>query len=489
MEKTKNVLLVYPGVYGHPVPELPLSIIYLGGALRNAGFNPILHDMRIQQFQDISSIDFLAVGISAMTGNQIINGLKIISRIKQRQPKVPIIWGGVHASILPDNTLASPMADIVVRGEGEITLVELVNRLYKGEPLDGVLGLSFKKDNVVINNPDRPYMNVDELPIDLPYELLPLEKYPYYKNMAAFPLQSGRGCPHYCTFCYNVYFNKRMTRLKSSARVLEEIQYLIKKFKIKKLDISAADDNFFVNKKRTEEIIDGLLKLDPPLKWTAFCRFDYFAKYEQSFVNSIAKSGCQLVSFGGESGSEKILEAIKKDIKLEDMYITSEKMSKTNMLQITSFMTGFPGETEEDFKSTTDVIDKISQINPNTHINGIFVYTPYPGTPLYDMAVEKYGYTPPQTLEEWGNLRIYDDAGSPWISPKRKKLLSVLSILTRMPFNVEKYDLPDLGNPIYNFLYRILARDARLRWKHRFFAFPLEWWILKKFLKFKRGYI
>jgi radical SAM superfamily enzyme YgiQ (UPF0313 family) len=487
--KTKNVLLVFPGVYGHPTPEFPLSIIYLAGALRDAGFNPVLHDMRTQQFKEIPLVDFLAIGISSMTGNQITNALKFTAQIKQKQPDVPVIWGGVHASILPENTLESRMADIVVRGEGEVTLVELAERLFNGGSLDGVLGLSYKKDGTIINNPDRPYMNVDDLPIDLPYELLPLERYPYYKNEAAFPFQSGRGCPHYCTFCYNVFFNKRMTRLKSSARVLKEIKYLIEKFKIKKLDISAADDNFFVNKKRAEEIIAGLLELETPIKWTAFCRFDYFAKFEQSFVDKIAKSGCELVSFGGESGSEKILDSIRKDIKLEDMFEASAKMAKTNMLQITSFMTGFPGETEDDFSSTMDAIDKISRINPNTHINGIFVYTPYPGTPLYNLSVEKYGYLPPKTLEEWGELRIVDDAGSPWISKKRKKMLSTLSMMTRLPFNVDKYTAPDLGSIFYNVAYKLLALDARLRWKYRFFGIAYEWKILKAFMKFKRGYV
>jgi radical SAM superfamily enzyme YgiQ (UPF0313 family) len=489
MDKNRDFLLVFPGVFGHPTPELPLSIIYLGASLRNAGFNPVLYDMRVQPFSEIAGREFMAIGISAMTGNQITNGISLIDRLRKSNPKTPVVWGGVHASILPENTLLSGYADVVVRGEGEATIAELAKRLHANEPLAGLLGVSYLEKGVPVNNPDRGYINVDDLPVDLPYELLPLDKYPYIKHQSAFPFQSGRGCPHYCTFCYNVYFNKRMTRLKSSGRVMEEIKYLRKKFGIKKLDISAADDNFFVNRKRAEEIIDGILALDEPLSWSAFCRFDYFSRYEMEFVKKIEKSGCLLVSFGGESGSEEILDLIKKDIKLNDMYVASEKMAATKMLQITSFMTGFPGETDEDFKKTMDAIDRISGINKNAHINGIFTYTPYPGTPLFDLAVEKYGFVPPKTLDEWGKLKVYDDAGSPWIPGERQKILSVLSIMTRLPFNVDEYVAPDLGSWFFNASYKILAADARFRWKHRLFKLAPEWHALKMFLKLKRGYV
>lgn len=484
---TKKILLVFPGQYDRVTrPAIPLQLLYLSSILRENGYLCQILDMRLQDFTKSDLNDVLCIGITSMTGQMISQGLKFSRFVRFKSPTIPIIWGGVHPSLLPEQTVENDLVDIVVCGEGELTFLELVQSIEQGKPLDNVKGITFKKNGAVINNPTRNFIDMNSIPIELPYDLIDINKY----ELVGFPVHTSRGCPSHCSFCYNLSYNRCSYRYKSADRVLNEIEYIVNNFNVRNLSF-LWEDNFFVNKKRVGKICEGIIERGLKIEWGAFCRFDYLVRYDDDFLHLIEESGCKELSFGGESGSQRILDSIiHKGVKIEQILEGTRKMSKTQIKQIISFMSGVPTESYNDLKETFDLIDQLVQINPNVEINGIFFYTPYPGTDLMKLVQKEYQFNPPNKLEEWGDYQIYRNVGCTWHEKKYAKMLTYISIMTRFPFFKDKTVIPErFGGFGYKQIYQFLAYSARFRWKHRFFRIPIEWWLLEKALKTARGFV
>lgn len=284
--------------------------------------------------------------------------------------------------------------DIICRNEGELTFPELVKRLADRQPIDNVPGITWKdRHEKVIHNPDRDLVEMDSVVL-YPYHLLDLKKYPVIRER--FPYQSSRGCPCRCRFCsFDVL---KRWRPKSPGKMADDLQWVLEAFHPH--DIEMADDNFFVSRKRVKEFCEEVLTRSLSFRWSGNCRFDYFVEYEDEFVELLKASGCYLLCFGGESGSDRILDYLDKKLHRQQI-IESVKKARDHQLRIQiSFMCGFPGETQEDISSTLSLIDEIKRVYPSTEINGFFVYTPYPGSALFD-EVQHFGFHPPAILEEW----------------------------------------------------------------------------------------
>ena len=186
-------------------------------------------------------------------------------------------------------------------------------------------------------------------------------------------------------------------RRKRPEVVLNELEYIMKNFGPKKIFIT--DDNIFVNKKRVEDICKGIIERNLKFQWSGFCRAEYFKGYDMEFLQLLKKSGFTTFSIGGESGSDKILDMIKKEGTIEDIRISARKCSEAGIDAVYSFIWGFPGETEEDFKQTVSIIQELWKIN-HIKVNGLFMLIPYPGTPLYQTCLDS-GYPERKSLEEW----------------------------------------------------------------------------------------
>lgn len=491
---SKKVLLIYPGGFGSIFPELPMSHLYLSWALKKKGYEPQIVDMRIDKIEDIDRSDYLFVGISSMTGLMINEGLLAAKYIRSLNPHTPIVWGGIHVTLLPEQSLKNEFVDIIVRGEGEQTIQELAIAIENNSNLSMIKGISYKQGDELFHNPDRDFIDMNSIDIYLPYELFKMDQY----SFTAFPVHTSRGCPYRCGFCYNTSFNKRHWRHKTATRVLDEIEYVMKKFSVNNISFTW-EDEFFINVNRVKEICEGIVSRQLEIKWNSFCRFNNFKKVDEDLLRLIEKSGCISLSFGGESGSQRVLdEVIKKDIKIEDIISATERLAKTNIEQVVSFMSGLPDVTEEDMVKTFNLIDTLVKINPKIYPNGLFLYTPYPGTPLFEFVTQKYGYRSPQSLEEWANFGIYRSLDGTWHSKDYFRKYKSISILTRFPFWKNNYKFSDVKKAIggsrfgkfpFNVVYYILARLAIYRWKKRFFRFPLEWVLVEKILEKIRGFV
>ena len=490
------MLLAFAGCRTSFQIELPLSVLYIAWALKKSGVDVEIIDLRVDDPSKIKSGDYLFAGVSSMTGSALREGLKFSRHMKELNPQLPVVWGGVHVSLLPEQSINNQNIDIIVRGEGELTVQELAMALKNGSDLAAVKGITYKKDGKVFTNSDREFMNMNLIDAELPYELLDMKRY----ANEVFPVHTSRGCPYRCGFCYNLAFNKRKWRAKTADKVLDEIEYVVNKFGAKGISFTS-EDEFFIDVPRVREICEGLISRGIKVEWHSFCRYNSFKKIDAELLDLIQKAGCKSLSLGAESGSKRILdEVIQKDIKIEDVIEATEKLKNSDIMQIVSFMSGLPTETDEDMEMSFKLIDRLAEINPkNIYINGLVLYTPYPGTPLFDDIVKKYKYKIPDSIEGWADIGIYRETGITWHKKSYLKKYKMVSILSRFPFWKKEFGIKDIEKAVlggsrftrfpYNVMYLMMTRDAMFRWKHRFFKLGFEWALLEKILESSRGYV
>jgi radical SAM superfamily enzyme YgiQ (UPF0313 family) len=268
----KKVVLFFPS----PLPYernwhgVPLALLAISRILDKEKYNIKIYARHLQKnyLSEIlnNSHDSVCLGISAMTGFQIKDGLKLAKAFKKKYPHIPIVWGGWHPSILPNQTVKSRYVDIVVRGPGDVTFPALVEALRLKKDLKNIKGITYKIGHKVITNPDREPVDLGLLP-PLPYHLVNIEKClqntEYGKR--TIPYISSYGCPHRCAFCVEEIVNKRRWKPVPAKIVLKEWQNLIKKYKAD--SVAVYDSNFFVNEQRVTDICQGMINKKMKLNW------------------------------------------------------------------------------------------------------------------------------------------------------------------------------------------------------------------------------
>ena len=235
--------------------------------------------------------------------------------------------------------------------------------------------------------------------LDIPaYDLIDLSKYNDSLESNGISYESSRGCPYACTFCYVYIFHDRTFRGKSPEKVLEEVKYLKEVYDIKKL--SFVEDYMWSTKNRALDQFKLFIEHDINVKWSGFCRADFLSRIKDEEMDIIADSGAEILSLGLETGSERMLKHIKKHITVDQAKTAVKRCADRGIMTECSFIIGMPTETEADVEESIKMYDILTNFSDNVEINGFFLYTPYPGVPLYDEALE-LGYTKNETLEEW----------------------------------------------------------------------------------------
>ena len=467
-ERRDEVLLVFPGRFRAPDPQVPLQLLHVASALQRAGHRARIYDMRLADYHGLDLGEPLFVGLTCMSGPQIRYGLEFARWVRAQDPTLPLVWGGVHPTLLPEQTAASALVDVVVRGEAETVVGPLAERFAAGAPFDDVTGLTYERDGAITSTPDAPLINLDEIPVDLPWGLLHLDRYPTLQA-GRVHLQTSRGCPSRCGFCYNTGFNKRRWRGKSPERVVAEVRQLLRRFPQTRI-VDPVDDNLFVDRGRVEAVCDGLLAGDVSIAWRANCRFDYLAGYDDAFVALLERAGCRELDFGGESGSARMQEFVCKDVSAGEIVTSVESLRRAAPAidPFVSWLSGLPGETRDDMEQTFDLMDEMGRANPRTQHYGIFLYTPFPSPLLAALPAE---FTPPRSLEEWGAIEVFHFE-PPWHSRQYVDWLRAVSAVTRYAFSPASR-IAEHG-PAFRAAYRMLNGAARYRWRHRAFGHPVE---------------
>ena len=476
----KKIILIFPGQFHVNDVNIPLSLLYLSKPLLEHGYDVQIVDSRIEDYRKIDYQNIMYAGVSTMSGIQISHGLEVAKFIRKQNPKAKLIWGGPHPTIIPDDVISSAFADIVVRGEGEETLLKLTKRLEKGESYDDILGLTFKKEGKAFSTPDSKPIDLNGVGI-LPYHLLKMERYP--NIIDKFEYISSKGCPHPCTFCSDAANYGRSWRAKSSETVISELEHIINTYHPKRITIQ--DANFFVSRRRVEEICRAIIDKKWDIDIYAFIRSDYVPRYSDEMMGLIRRAGFKEIAFGAESGSNRLLEYIKKQQKTDKIIKTVEIFKKHDIKPVISLMIGLPTETNKELNQTLDLYNQIMKIHPQAMVNGIFIFTPFPGSELARILVDQYNYHFPGALEEWGKWKWSSPKNITWVEKEAKlkyeaiyliiRFLFVYKLLRNWSFWQLKARCGSSVKAISALLFNISFYPfAKIRWTKRLFKYPLE---------------
>jgi len=501
LKNNKKILLINPkpGIdwryrKDDPVVGPPLGLLLIGSSLKNAGYDVKIVD-------GAAEVDYLAtinnelnqsplwVGVSVMTP-QIQSAILISDLIKKVDETIPIVWGGVHPTLYPRQTLSDNSVDILVVGQGEHSAVEISNSIANAGLLSFVKGIGFKSDRELIFTQEREFnQDLDSLP-PLDYDLLNVERYinrsfaEWGKDkVRTLMVFSGAGCPYKCKFCINSIIYNSHYAFKSAEKILNEIEYLIKRHGVTHIDFR--DENFFANKKRIEELVEGIAERGLKFTWEANCRANYFNNtyITDALLGQIEASGCVRIGIGAESGADRVLQMIEKGISTKDILRSAAMSRKVKITFGYSFMMGIPGESTEEMLATAKFILSMIKINRRNYFIGPQIFRPYPGSQLYAECL-KYGLVEPDNLRDWkcGYFRsdvIYDTdiiAKIPWIENigfvrKLHFYSKLASLFTRK------------GNLLDKYMRMFISQIAALRIKYKFFKMPLEFYLFSSFYK------
>lgn len=387
-----KILLVMPsqsGVYGKfSPPDYPcLGLAYLAAVLEKAGHTVKIIDIDADRIMpekfttNLKEEDFGLVGITTTTPT-FKNAIKLTRLVKDNS-KAFTVLGGIHATIATEESMKFDSVDFIVKGEGELTILELVEYLEKGKTLSSIDGLYYKDNGKVIKNKDRALIsNLDELPFPARH-LFNKQNYSYPDALSkpAVPIITSRGCPAACTYCNSRSVFTRKFRMRSPKNILDEIEYLIKEVQAREIHIW--DDNFTTVKKRVFEICDEIKRRNIKIKF-AFpngLRSDYV---DEEILGALKDMGTYSIAFGVESGNQRILDKINKNIRLEQIECVFKLAKKFGLETWAFFIIGLPTETQDTIK---DTINFAIKLNPD--VVKFHILKPFPGSPIYQEFLQQ----------------------------------------------------------------------------------------------------
>ena len=443
------------------------------------------------------------IGFSVMT-TQTANGLAAAEKIRKLNSKAVIIFGGLHPTLFPESTAKHRLVDIVVTGEGEETLFEIIQN-YKEtvhkifgsannlgfveflNNLNNIRGIAFQDaKGKIIQTEKRPLLKMSDL--SLPnWDLEPKE---ILEKIDIIPTHTSRGCPYRCAFCVNA-ITKNLWRARPAEQVLEDIRIIKTKDYFKSKPLRFWDENFFVDKKRAEEIIDAMVGQHLIIPWETTVRADCVNDnmLNDEFLKKLKTSGCYLLSFGAESGSDRILKKIEKGITREQILNSAKQCLKYDIIPQYSFMTGLPGETIKDIKLTLSLIDELIKLSHKVQILGPQTFRPYPGGTLYEECVNS-GWQSPENLDGWAKV-VKDELN--FLSPQKFPWLPDPDLIESLEAYVRFGAHPissALGSTVKasKFFKLPFILLCKLRWKLKFFKWSFEYKLAKTFISRSKVY-
>jgi radical SAM superfamily enzyme YgiQ (UPF0313 family) len=452
---------------------LPLALVHLGSMFPGRTVHVV--DGRLEPAPEARVIeltrDAACLGVSVLTGMPILDALAVTRAARAARPDLPVIWGGWHASLMPEQCLASGAVDLCVLGQGERTFAEIVDRIDEGERCPrGVLGSVWREGETVMRGLPRPMEDVNRLPA-ADFSLLDLETYFGWRKVRRLDYCSSIGCPFQCSFCADPMVYKQRWSGLSAGRVVDEVAALVERWRLEQVFFN--DDNFFTDLRRTDAICQGLLEREVEVSWFGTGRADLLCRLTDAQLALMRDSGCYKVNVGAESGSPLLLRQIQKGTLVEEVLETAEKLHRAGIGARFSFIAGFPNEPVESLDETYRVVKKLRQIDGSFE-TPIYFYAPYPGTALAE-SMPALGFTPPERLEQWREVDL-DHSIGPWISD------SVRRWVPRYNFYLQQaYDRrPGLARAL-------VRRAARLRVRSNFFSYDLERRAVDLFKRMRTG--
>jgi magnesium-protoporphyrin IX monomethyl ester (oxidative) cyclase len=493
----RRVMLVFPpstSIAGwEPMVATPMGIAYLASAVRQAGYETACLDTLVEApYQEIAINDSVSrfgltydqimdkitawkpdvVGLSCIFSNQWPATRELARRIKAADPEVIVVAGGGHPTFLSELCMEDAPVDFIIRGEGEESFVDLLNRIRKGFALHEVDGLVYRDNGTVIANPKVRYIkDLDTIPFPA-HDLLDPERYfkvalPMGYTMMSprnLPFMTSRGCPCLCTFCSSTHLWGRNYRMRSAPNVLEELDWLVEKFGIKEIKIQ--DDNLTVNRRRAMEILQGMIERPYRLHWNTPNGIAVWT-LDRDMLAMMKKSGCYEMTMAIESGNQHVLKnLIRKPLQLDKVREINRAAREMGIFRMAYFIIGFPGETKEQIMDTIRFAREL-----RLDLSVIFIYNPLPGSDLFQECLKR-GYITEKSFFELGNQYFSSVVDSDeWTSKELETLIrweyfrNYLAIF-RSPYLLGRMYYKALRNrpSLVKFFLKRTSRAIRLKW-------------------------
>jgi radical SAM superfamily enzyme YgiQ (UPF0313 family) len=472
-----KVVLFFPSYYSDEAAP-PLALIHLAAPLLERGFEVRIVDSAVTP-DCVGSVlrevgDALCLGISMVTGPMITQGVEVARAVKRRFPALPVVAGGWHASILPEQTLRADYVDAVVRGQGELTFLEIVERYAAGgRELDGVAGCLYKRGGQLVRNPDRGYTDINALP-RRPFELVDFEAYARKCGGLRWLLYcTSHGCPWDCSYCSNASVYGRSWKPMDPEAAVSEMLELGGRHALQVIDI--IDDNYLVRRDRALEIAEGLSAGGSRFAYYVQTRTDQVDRLSDAELRSLARSGLRRIFFGLESGSTRVMRSVNKRLDLETAYRTAERCGRVGIRPSFNLIFGLPEEEEEDLRATLAVVDRIGRVNPEADFF-TNIFSPYPGSPIWPLAVAR-GVREPGSLEEWAAFHPRIQA-LPWLDGARHARIQRIREYVRLGYSARQMVVPERRG-LRGAVRGALRLLARWRLRTLLVRFPLEVWALR----------
>jgi anaerobic magnesium-protoporphyrin IX monomethyl ester cyclase len=397
LKKSLNVLLINPPNWTEgkkplgqfSLSTIPLGLGYIAAVLESAGFSTGILDMSVSDIQMDELERRLAqknpdvVGITSMTCSYP-HAVKVARAVKHWNQECSVVMGGVHATFMFEEILRKvPEIDAVVRYEGEYTMPEVADALDKKRGLDKVKGIAFRDGDRIVSTPLKPQIdNLDDLPYPAYHLLEPsVEEYIGNYGVRNFPIITTRGCPFGCIYCSTMAFHGRKYRTRSIARVLDELEYLIGKYRVN--NVSFVDDNFTMQNDRVFKLCEGMADRKLAIDWGCSARVD---QVSEELLKAMKEAGCKDIFFGIESVSQRVLDLVNKRFTVKQAKETVKKAEKAGIRTHCSFIIGLPGETARSLNKMMKFIDETKptgRVLPN-------VLEVLPGTELIEKKEEYF---------------------------------------------------------------------------------------------------
>lgn len=451
--------------------DMPLALLAIGSALDQEKYEVIIVDARVDT--DVKAVlanhlkDAVCFGVTVLTGKPMQDAMVISEWVKESFPALPIVWGGWHPSLFPTETLQqASFVDITVQGQGEITFKELTEAFVEKKSLSAITGISYRQGSEICKNAARSMSNMQELP-PVNYDLIPVEKYYTLKGKRQFDYISSTGCHFRCAFCADPFVFGRSWTAIEPERMVAEFQHWHKKYPF--TDVNFQDETFFTHRKRTLDFAQRLIDARLNITWAATMRADQCSRLEDADFELIVRSGLRRVLVGVESGTQEMLDWLKKDIKLTQVWEAADRCKKYHIGVIFPFIVGFPGESDESIIASLSVAQKLHAMHPNFQ-TPIFYFKPYPGSAITQEVVNQ-GYSLPATLEEWSNFDYVGGVSGPWVKTEIYELVEKFKFYNQLAHRRHKW---------FTLPLKWVAKARMHKWK---FDFPVEKILTDKFYR------
>jgi anaerobic magnesium-protoporphyrin IX monomethyl ester cyclase len=441
---------------------MPLALLAIGSELDPEIYEVVTIDARLDP-DALNTVlshmhDALCLGITVLTGAPISDALQVSRAAKRTRPSVPVVWGGWHPSMFAKECLLEPSVDVTVRGQGEETFAEILRRLAQGQSLEGCAGCTIRlADGTIHENPARELAQVENFRAH-DYGLIQVERYFELKGKRQLDYISSQGCNFRCAFCSDPFVYGRKWVGLEPVRMALRLKELWDRYHFD--DVNFQDETFFTKADRVRALADRIVESGMKITWAATMRADQGIRLPDEVWLRCKQSGLRRLLVGVESGSNEVLKRIRKDIKIEQVYETAEKMVRFGIAGHFPFIVGFPEETDAHIQATLDCAKRLRSMSPD-FLTPIFYFKPYPGSALVIEAVAK-GFRLPETLEAWSKFDYVAGEPGPWVSPEKYELIERFKF-----FHELAWKRTSRGK-------RLLQRLARYRCDRDNYRWPVE---------------